>query len=215
MTNRFTNIRLSINITKSSNIWTKIFLDLGVDGVTDRTGRGIIHPSEPMQGVMLNPRAYTVVGSFYNKGYKDGPVGKDIIRFNTKSPDGNMAGAQITRDEFLKGAISAAGANKKHFIFLRSLVQKFLTEVHGDKEPLIEPSDQGFIDIQNAVLNKDSSSFDFEVTIRGQNDSGLIMIDNEEISFWIPNVDARTMYWDDLGDADEREYIKDWMDELS
>jgi hypothetical protein len=137
MTNRFTNIRLSRNTTKSSNIWTKIFLDLGVDGVTDRTGRGIIHPSEPMQGVMLNPRAYTVVGSFYNKGYKEqgqGKVGTELIYFSKKSPNDKMPGAEITQNEFLKGAIRAAGESSKNFIFLRGLIQKFLGEVHGDKE---------------------------------------------------------------------------------
>jgi len=70
MTNRFPNIAVSKNTTKSSNVWTKVFLDLGVDGVTDKIGNGIIHPSEPMQGVIFNPRAYKVVESFYNKDYK-------------------------------------------------------------------------------------------------------------------------------------------------
>jgi len=216
MTNRFTNIRLSRNTTKSSNVWTKIFLDLGVDAITDRTGRGIIHPSEPMQGVILNPRAYKVVGSFYNKGYKEqGQVGKELIYFNKKSPNEKMPGAEITQNEFLKGAIRAAHESSKLFIFLRGLIQKFLTEVHGDKEPVIQPSDQGFIDIQNAVLNKDSSYFDFEFSILDKNGSELIMVDNEEINFYVPNGEAESITWYGLGDEYDRGEIKDWMNDIS
>jgi len=217
MTNRFTNIRLSRNTTtSSSNIWTKIFLDLGVDAITDRTGRGIIHPSEPMQGVLLNPRAYEVVDSFYNKGYKEeGKVRKELIYFSKKLPNEKMPGAKITQNELLKGVISAAGESSKLFIFLRGLIQKFLGEVHGNKEPVIQPSDQGFIDIENAVLNKDSSYFDFELTIYDKNGSDLIMIDNEMIYFYEINGQAEYISWYGLGDEYEREIMKDWMNDIS
>lgn len=214
MTNRLYNIQLKSNTTKSSNIWTKIFLNLGIDGVTDKNGKRIIHPSEPMQGVIFNPRAYKVIGSFYNKGYKDRPIGKDLIYYNKTSPDGKMEGTEITQKEFLKGVITAAGANQKHFTFLRSLVNKFLTGVHKNETPVIEPSDEGFLQIQDAILNKNSSTFSFEVTIRGKNDSGLIEFTDEGIGFWVPNGPAWDMYWDDLGYEDERQELEYWMDGL-
>lgn len=42
---------------------------LGYSGFADRSGRGYIHPSEPVQAVFLSTRAFSVVAEFLNKDY--------------------------------------------------------------------------------------------------------------------------------------------------
>lgn len=44
---------------------------LGYDGFADRSGRGFIHPSEPIQAVFMSTRAFKVVAEFLNKDYDD------------------------------------------------------------------------------------------------------------------------------------------------
>jgi hypothetical protein len=44
---------------------------LGYDGFADRSGKGYIHPSEPLQAVFMSKRAFDVVGEFLNKDYYD------------------------------------------------------------------------------------------------------------------------------------------------
>lgn len=39
---------------RNSNKWQKIFTELGIMGVTDKTGLGVIHPSEPFQAVFFS-----------------------------------------------------------------------------------------------------------------------------------------------------------------
>ena len=56
--------------TPSSNTWNKIMRDLGYDAVADKSGKGIIHPAEPIQAVFFHTGAFKVLGSFENKSYK-------------------------------------------------------------------------------------------------------------------------------------------------
>jgi len=54
--------------------WNVIFRKaLGYEGVADKSGRGIIHPSEPMQAVFFSTKGFDVVNKVLNKDYrKDG-----------------------------------------------------------------------------------------------------------------------------------------------
>lgn len=52
--------------TKSAFEWSKMFLDIGIDACTDKTGTGIIHPNEPYQAVFINPRSYKRVDVMEN-----------------------------------------------------------------------------------------------------------------------------------------------------
>lgn len=67
-------IRFSVmeNIKRSSktNLWNKIFRDLGYHGVADKSNAGIIHPSEPTQAVFFNSAFIKVIGGVYNKNYQ-------------------------------------------------------------------------------------------------------------------------------------------------
>lgn len=54
----------------ASVMWNKILRGLGYAGFADRTGAGIIHPSEPMQAMFLTTQAFTVIERFENKPAK-------------------------------------------------------------------------------------------------------------------------------------------------
>jgi hypothetical protein len=58
------------NTLTSSVKWNWILRKCGYSGFADKSGKGIIHPSEPMQAVFLTKDAFTVVGETYNKEYK-------------------------------------------------------------------------------------------------------------------------------------------------
>lgn len=53
-----------------SNKWNKFFRELGIDGVTDDKGLGIIHSNEPYQTVFFDGGKLKVVDSGFNKVYK-------------------------------------------------------------------------------------------------------------------------------------------------
>jgi hypothetical protein len=51
--------------------WNWLLRKCGYTGFADKTGKGIIHPSEPIQAVFLTKDAFTVIGECYNKTYKN------------------------------------------------------------------------------------------------------------------------------------------------
>lgn len=54
--------KLSENAKQSSTKWNLILSkDLGYSGFADKSGKGYIHPSEPMQAVFFNTRAFEVI----------------------------------------------------------------------------------------------------------------------------------------------------------
>ena len=50
----------------TSFIWRELMITLGVTGVADRTGKGIIHSNEPLQAVFFTPKAFKPVETFIN-----------------------------------------------------------------------------------------------------------------------------------------------------
>lgn len=53
--------------------WAKLFLDIGIDACSDKTGTEILHPNEPFQAVFINPKSYKrleVVDNFLKHDYK-------------------------------------------------------------------------------------------------------------------------------------------------
>jgi hypothetical protein len=50
---------------RSAVVWNKLFRILGVDVIVDR-GAGIIHPNEPVQGVVVNPNAISLLKTISN-----------------------------------------------------------------------------------------------------------------------------------------------------
>jgi hypothetical protein len=59
----------------ANTMWNKILRSLGYSGFADRSGRGIIHPSEPMQAMFLSTQAFDVIERVDNKPDK----AQDII----------------------------------------------------------------------------------------------------------------------------------------
>ena len=144
MTIRFTKPTLTSNTnTKSSNIWTNIFLQLGYGGITDKKGQGIIHSSEPMQGVFFSPKAYKVVKSFYNKGYMDGkPIpemtvpDERFVEFKA-GPGKPMKGSLMTAVQFAQALAEINGAQG---IFPPMALLKIINagiNYHNMKNPVI------------------------------------------------------------------------------
>jgi hypothetical protein len=74
-------IRIEVyeNIRRGSptNLWNKIFRDLGYHGIADKNDAGIIHRSEPTQAVFFNASFIKVIGGGYNKNYKITKFGSD------------------------------------------------------------------------------------------------------------------------------------------
>jgi hypothetical protein len=59
--------KLSNNAKQASTKWNLILSkDLGYSGFADKSGKGYIHPSEPMQAVFLNIRAFEVIARIEN-----------------------------------------------------------------------------------------------------------------------------------------------------
>jgi hypothetical protein len=62
--------KLAASSKTQTNIrkWNKILREvLGYDVITDRTGIGVIHSSEPIQAIFLTPNSFKVVELIYNK----------------------------------------------------------------------------------------------------------------------------------------------------
>ena len=49
-----------------SFIWRELMVSIGVTGVADRTGKGIIHSNEPLQAVFFTPKAFKHIETFIN-----------------------------------------------------------------------------------------------------------------------------------------------------
>lgn len=47
-------------------LWNKLLRQLGYDGFADKSGKGIIHPSEPMQAIFLTTKGFKVVKKLNN-----------------------------------------------------------------------------------------------------------------------------------------------------
>ena len=56
---------------KNPNKWNKFFRDLGIDGMTDNEGKGIIHDNEPYQTVFFDGGKLKVIDSGFNKTYEN------------------------------------------------------------------------------------------------------------------------------------------------
>lgn len=54
---------------RNAKEWTKLFLEIGIDAITDKTGTGLIHENEPVQAVFMHPRSYKridFIKNFFN-----------------------------------------------------------------------------------------------------------------------------------------------------
>lgn len=70
-----------------TNKWNGILRNLGYDGFADKSGRGIIHPAEPIQAVFLKKNVIKVLDVIHNKEYNEGIIVtetnvKHILEYN-------------------------------------------------------------------------------------------------------------------------------------
>lgn len=78
--------------TKHSVSWNKLFRTLGIDGCIDSKGDGIIHTSEPYQGVFFSIKPIKKVERYYNKYSPEDmeeaeAFGSKIAVFKSVDPD--------------------------------------------------------------------------------------------------------------------------------
>lgn len=72
--------KLSNNAKQASTKWNLILSkDLGYSGFADKSGKGYIHPSEPMQAVFFNTRAFDIIARVENVPSKSKTSEKDIM----------------------------------------------------------------------------------------------------------------------------------------
>ena len=72
---------------RQGTMWNSILRQCGYTGFADKTGKGLIHPAEPMQAVFLSKDAFTVEGKVLNKDRKV-PVKttQQLIKYLRKNP---------------------------------------------------------------------------------------------------------------------------------
>lgn len=109
--------------SKSYILWTKIFRDLGIPGVTDE-GHGVIYRGEPAQGAFFNPKQFRSIAMITMRQERPGKRGRSPGRTVDWKPEDSP---QI---RFMKGAsISLGYANSS----LRMV--KTHSGVYGDEVP--------------------------------------------------------------------------------
>ncbi len=64
--------RVSAGSDATTKIWNGFFRGLGISGIADRHGRGIIHPNEPIQAVFFSTEKLKVIGTYLNKHHAPG-----------------------------------------------------------------------------------------------------------------------------------------------
>lgn len=64
--------------TKSTSMWTKLMREVGVKMLVDRNKEGLIHQSEPTQGVIFDTRLFSVIDTLPAK--KESHVALDTVR---------------------------------------------------------------------------------------------------------------------------------------
>jgi hypothetical protein len=61
---------------------SNVFLKMGIDGVVDRKGEGVIHPSEKTQAVFFNPKVIEIIDIIPNKYKENAPYKAPESRIN-------------------------------------------------------------------------------------------------------------------------------------
>ncbi len=69
---------LTNGLTKSPNKWAHLFLKLGYNGISDKTGTRVIFPTEPVQAVFFTKKAITILERIHNITPKDKTHGNKI-----------------------------------------------------------------------------------------------------------------------------------------
>jgi hypothetical protein len=65
---------------KMATKWNTLLRQCGYSGFGDKSGKGYIHPAEPVQAVFLSKDAFIVLKEVYNKDYSQ--TGRPIIKIN-------------------------------------------------------------------------------------------------------------------------------------
>jgi hypothetical protein len=64
-----TGIAYATSDTKKGTIWNMMLRKCGYSGFADKSGKAVIHISEPMQALFLTRSAFEVIGQCYNRDY--------------------------------------------------------------------------------------------------------------------------------------------------
>ena len=172
------NIKENIKGDAPTNKWTLILIELGYATIIDRAGQSIIHPSEPMQAVALDPRGYKVIDSHDNKGYE---------RLNA-STAANDSSVSIMIREWLKYKL---GMPKTPAFKLAQAVRYMVTSYEDNyNDKLTFKMDQGLVMAMDKLkANQDTEKFSKklpEIIKMKTDDGGFMIIDEKEINIMPP-----------------------------
>ena len=107
----------------SSTLWNKIFRNLGYDGVADKSGEGIIHPSEPTQAVFFDRTKLEVLHAAYNKGYAFKGAGKGSTFQKTYGVISDKKEVML----IMKNYLIHVGQSKSHMDAAQKMMQVLTT----------------------------------------------------------------------------------------
>ena len=211
VTYKHDDIRESLRI-KMTTMWNKMFRTLGYDGAFDKSGEGIIHPSEPIQAVFFDTskQKAEVVDWNYNRNYPEsaGPKKKEQIEYisftNEKGAFSNYfvsylaATEAITGKEvgFTKGKWSLLILNyfsmlKRHLEEkdLYAVVQNDLYDVHN-----IKPADWLKPEKVKGLTKKLKSLPDLIVSSSNKSIEPVARINMKEGTFIMKNKKKKTIH---------------------
>lgn len=162
----------------TTNKWTMLLVEMGYSTIIDRAGQSIIHPSEPMQAVLLDPRGYKVIDSHDNKGYE---------RLNA-STAANDSSVSIMIREWLKYKL---GMSKTPAFKLAQAVRYMVTSYEDNyNDKLTFKMDQGLVMAMDKLkANQDTEKFSKklpEIIKMKTDDGGFMTIDEKEINIMPP-----------------------------
>ena len=173
------NIKENIKGDAPTNRWTLILIKLGYSTIIDRAGQSIIHPSEPMQAVALDPSGYKVIDSHDNKGYE---------RLNA-STAANDASVSIMVREWLKYKV---GMTMKSEAFKLAQAVRYMVTSYEDNynDKLNVKMDPGLSMAMdklkaNQDTEKNAKKLPEEIVMK-TDDGGYLKINKDEINVMGP-----------------------------
>jgi hypothetical protein len=200
-----------------TNKWSLLLIELGYSTIIDRAGQSIIHPSEPMQAVALDPTGYKVIDSHDNKGYE---------RLNA-STAANDASVSIMVREWLKHKV---GMTMKSEAFKLAQAVRYMVTSYEDNynDKLNVKMDPGLSMAMDKLKanedpEKNAKKLPDEIVMK-TDDGGYLKIDKTEINVMGPMKVAKSHmknYGKDktirtfkLKDFDQSNY-REWGDALA
>ena len=162
--------------------WNSIFSQLGYEGISDKKGLKIIHPNEPIQGIIFNRKDLIVVKEIYNKPFikdiSDIKTVKDLVFVNMENIFNNKL---IWKDLTTYKLMRQYFINSHDEIF-KKFVYEYVQKKNAKEFRLINPKNKPLLstiliimstfditDNSNSIYNNIINSINFNYEIFKEN----------------------------------------------